>query len=87
MRKNDGVDILDEEVTQFFAGIDRYTTSGTGDVSPNRALWLKSFDGIGDTVRRIGRCKFHIDNISVSIVGCIQPDPSKKISEAGIDDG
>ncbi|MGO7501540.1 DUF3987 domain-containing protein [Rhizobium johnstonii] len=87
MCKNDGVGILDEEVTQFFAGIDRYTNSGKGDVSPNRALWLKSFDGIGDTVRRIGRGKFHIDNISVSIVGCIQPDPIKKISEAGIDDG
>ncbi|MGO6689935.1 DUF3987 domain-containing protein [Rhizobium leguminosarum] len=87
MCKNDGVGILDEEVTQFFAGIDRYTNSGKGDVSPNRALWLKSFDGIGDTVRRIGRGKLHIDNISVSIVGCIQPDPIKKISEAGIDDG
>ncbi|MEW9807471.1 DUF3987 domain-containing protein [Mesorhizobium marinum] len=87
LSKVDGVGILDEEVTQFFAGIDRYMNGGKGDVSPNRAFWLKSYDGIGDTVRRIGRGKIYIDNIAMSIVGCIQPDPIKKISAGGLDDG
>jgi hypothetical protein len=65
--------------------MDKY--SGHRGAAMDRGFWLQSFNG-GHYVRhRIGRGAAFIDNLSVSMLGGIQPDMIRKLAADGVDDG
>lgn len=85
--KADGVGYISDELTAFFGRIDSYSGNSSADVSANRPFWLSAYDGKPLTVRRSGmRGKQYIDNVSVKMVGCIQPERARKIASVA-DDG
>lgn len=80
-----GVLALQDELSAWFGGIER-SGGGKGSMK-ERGFWLRSYNGGDYVVGRIGRGKFIIDNLSVSILGGIQPDALQKIMADSVEDG
>ena len=53
--------------------MEKYSGSGRAGASANRAFWLKAWDGGRLVVDRITRGEIFVDNLSVSLIGGIQP--------------
>lgn len=81
----DGIIVLQDELSGWFGGIEKY--SGGKGSAKDRSFWLTAFGGGEYAVNRIGRGSFLIDNLSVSILGGVQPDPIRKIVGDATDDG
>lgn len=81
----DGVLCLQDELSGFFGAMDKY--NGGKGASADRAFWLRSFNGGEYALNRIGRGAGIIDNLSVSMLGGIQPEPLRKIAGDSVDDG
>lgn len=57
-----------DELTGWLKGLDRE------DRANDRAFYLEAFNGAGNyTYDRIGRGTVHIENMTLSLIGCIQP--------------
>ena len=82
----DGVLLLQDELSGWFGSMDKYSGGGRG-AQKDRAFWLQSFNGGSYTVNRVGRGSSMIDNLSVSLLGGIQPDPIRAIANDSSDDG
>ena len=80
-----GVLLLQDELSGFFGAMDKYN-AGKG-AQADRAFWLRSFNGGQYAINRITRGATVIDNVSVSMLGGIQPEPLIKISSDAADDG
>ncbi|RVD64091.1 DUF3987 domain-containing protein, partial [Mesorhizobium sp. M7A.F.Ca.ET.027.03.2.1] len=80
-----GVLCLQDELSGWFGSMDKY--SGNRGAAKDRAFWLQSFNGGNYTVNRIGRGAVWIDNLSVSMLGGIQPEPMRKVAGDAVDDG
>jgi hypothetical protein len=80
----DGVLITQDELSGWFGGMDRY---GAGKGGKDRAFWLQSFNGGHYAYNRIGRGAGMIDNLSVCVLGGIQPEPIRAIVSDAHDDG
>lgn len=80
-----GVLCLQDELGGWFGSMDKYA-SGKG-ASKDRAVWLQAFNGGSYAINRIGRGVSVIDNLSVCLLGGIQPDPIRKIASEASDDG
>ncbi|MET4517217.1 hypothetical protein ABIB81_006561 [Bradyrhizobium sp. I1.7.5] len=65
--------------------MDKYS-SGRGSAK-DRGFWLQSFNGGPYTVNRIGRGVVLIENLSVSLLGGIQPEPIRALAAEAHDDG
>jgi hypothetical protein len=61
-----------DEMSGFIGSMDRYT-SGKGS-SATRAMWLKAYDGGRYSLLRVARKTVPVPNLSVSILGGIQPE-------------
>ena len=59
-----------DEMSGWLASMERYSHKGGGS---DRAFWLKAYDGGPYTVDRINRGEIFIENLSVSLLGGIQP--------------
>ena len=81
----DGIMALQDELSGWFGGIEKYA-GGKGSAR-DRGFWLEAYAGKQYTVNRIGRGSFIIENLSVSILGGIQPDPIRRIMGDATDDG
>ncbi len=81
----DGVLCLQDELSGFFGAMDRY--NGAKGASSDRAFWLRAFNGGEYALDRVGRGSGIIENLSVSILGGIQPEPLRKIAGDSVDDG
>ena len=81
----DGVLCYQDELSGWFGSFDKY--SGGRGASKDRAFWLEAFNGGSYSVDRVGRGSSHIDNLSISMLGGIQPDPIRRILEDSVDDG
>jgi hypothetical protein len=81
----EGVLLIRDELSGWFGSMERYGT-GKG-ASADRSFWLQAFNGGGYSVNRVGRGVVAIDNLSVSMLGGIQPDPIRKIVADSADDG
>jgi len=81
----DGVLGLQDELSGWFGGIEKY--SGGKGGAKDRAFWLQAFNGSGYAIDRVGRKAEYVDNLSVSIVGGVQPDPIRRIMAESSDDG
>jgi Protein of unknown function (DUF3987)/RepB DNA-primase from phage plasmid len=80
-----GVLSLQDELSGWFGGMDKYS-SGRG-AQKDRGFWLQAFNGGDYCVERIGRGSLYIPNLSVSLLGCIQPGLLRKIINDTVDDG
>jgi hypothetical protein len=65
--------------------MDKYS-SGKG-AAADRAFWLTAWNGGPYTVDRVSRASTYISNLSVSILGGIQPDAIRRIVGDTVDDG
>ena len=83
MDSPDGVLSEQDELSGWFGAMDRYNTKGGGD----RAFWLKAFNGGTYNLNRIGRGAKQIPNLSISLLGGIQPEPMRKFAGESVDDG
>jgi hypothetical protein len=66
-----GLLVLSDEFSFWLGSMERYSNSaGRSD----RGFWLTAYDGGPHNIDRIRRGSLHIKNLSVSLLGCIQPD-------------
>ena len=73
-----------DELTAWFQSMDRYSNGrGSGD----RGYWLQTFNGGSYSVVRIGRGFIDIENLAMSLLGGIQPEPIRAILGDSADDG
>jgi hypothetical protein len=80
-----GVLSYQDELSGWFGAMDKY--SGGKGAAKDRGFWLQSFNGGSYSVNRIGRGSLVIPNLSVSMLGSIQPEPIRKLAADGVDDG
>jgi hypothetical protein len=81
----DGVILMQDELSGWFGSMEKYS-NGRG-AHKDRGFWLQSFNGGSASVDRITRGSGFIENLSISILGGIQPDLMRKFAADGIDDG
>ena len=79
-----GVLCIQDELSGWFGAMDKYSGRGA---SKDRAFWLQSFHGGPYALNRITRGAAMIENLSVSLLGGIQPEPIRKIAAESIEDG
>lgn len=82
----DGVLLLQDELSAWFGSMEKYSGGGRGSAK-DRGFWLQSFNGGSYTVNRVGRGASVIPNLSVSLLGGIQPEPIRAIARDMHDDG
>jgi phage/plasmid primase-like uncharacterized protein len=81
----EGIMCLQDELSGWFGGIEKY--SGGKGSAKDRSFWLTAFGGGQYAVNRVGRGSYIIDNLSVTILGGVQPDPIRRIVADATDDG
>jgi hypothetical protein len=79
----DGVLCFRDEISTWFGGMDKYHGSRGAD----RGFWLQTYNGGSFAYNRVSRGSGLIENLSVSILGGIQPGPMREIAEQSVDDG
>jgi hypothetical protein len=80
-----GVLLLQDELSGFFGAMDKY--NGGKGAQADRAFWLRSFNGGQFALNRVARGASIIDNLSISMLGGIQPEPLRKVAGDSVDDG
>lgn len=78
-----GVLDYEDELSGWFARIEKYGSKGNSDAS----FWLKAYGGGQYAVGRVGRGAFVIENLSITVLGAIQPDTIKRIMADSVDNG
>jgi Protein of unknown function (DUF3987) len=69
-RKAKGILLKADEVSGWLGSMERYSSNaGLSD----RAFWLQAYDGGPYNIDRIRRGEIFVENLSVSIIGAIQP--------------
>lgn len=81
----DGVLSEQDELSGWFGAMDKYAP-GKG-AQADRAFWLKAFNGGTYNLNRIGRGSSQIPNLSICLLGGIQPEPIRKLAADSVDDG
>lgn len=81
----EGVLSLQDELSGWFGGIEKY--SGGKGGAKDRAFWLQAYNGGHYAADRIGRKASFVENLSISMVGGVQPDPIRRIMQGATDDG
>ena len=80
----DGVLCIQDELAGWFGAMDKYSGRGA---AKDRSFWLQSFHGGPYALNRVARGAAMIENLSVSLLGGIQPEPIRKIADDTVDDG
>jgi hypothetical protein len=80
-----GVLCLQDELSGWFGAMDKY--AGPRGANKDRGFWLQSWNGGEYAVDRISRGSFLIPNLSISVLGGVQPDAVRRIAGDTIDDG
>ena len=76
---------IQDELAGWFGAMDMYAGRGA---AKDRGFWLQAFHGGSYALNRIKkRGAAMIENLSVSLLGGIQPDPLRKIADDSVDDG
>jgi hypothetical protein len=81
----EGVLGLYDELSGWFGSMDRFGQSG--HAMADRSLWLQTYNGGSYIYDRIGRGSADLPNISMTLLGGIQPDLMRKVANACSDDG
>jgi hypothetical protein len=77
--------VRQDEMSEFFAGLDKYKSGGKG--GSERGTYLRLYNGGRYTIDRIGRGSFDVPNWSAGFFGGVQPGPIQKIASDAADDG
>lgn len=80
----EGLLVAYDELTAFFGSMDVYRPTGA---SKDKPFYLQSFNGGAYTVDRVGKGERFIANLSLCMLGGIQPDPMRRIAAKLDDDG
>ena len=80
-----GVLMVQDELSGFFGAMDKY--GGHHGAAKDRSFWLQSYNGGEYALNRINRGVGLIPNLSVSLLGGIQPDVIRRLSSESYDDG
>lgn len=83
-----GVISIQNELNGFFGAINKHGGDKGGGL--DRSFWINTYDGGQYAVNRIGRggiAGYIVNNLSVGILGGIQPDVIKRIMSGYSDDG
>jgi hypothetical protein len=80
----EGVLCYQDELFGWFGSMDKYT--GRGGMK-DRAFWLSAFNGGTYAVNRVQRGSALIENLSISLLGGIQPEPIRQVAADTVDDG
>ena len=80
-----GVLLDQDELSGWFGSMDKY--NGSKGAQADRGFWLKAYNGGSYISDRVSRDTCFIENLSVSALGFIQPEPIRKIANTGEDDG
>lgn len=81
-----GVLCIRDELSGWFGSMERYAGGGKASAS-DRAIWLQAFNGGEYALNRVGRGTTLIPNLSVSLLGGIQPEAIRQIAAGITDDG
>lgn len=81
----DGVLSQQDELSGWFGAMDKYS-AGKGAMA-DRSFWLQSFNGGSYALNRVSRGASLIPNLSICVLGGIQPDPLRRIVSDAVDDG
>ena len=81
----DGVLCIQDELSGWFGGMDKY--NGPKGGAKDKAFWLQSYNGGEYAFNRVQRGSGLIENLSITIVGGIQPDPIRRVAADATDDG
>jgi hypothetical protein len=81
----DGVLSQQDELSGWFGAMDKYG-AGKGAMA-DRGFWLQAFNGGPYALNRVSRGAALIPNLSISVLGGIQPEPLRKIVNDAVDDG
>lgn len=74
-----------DELSGWFGAMDKYAP-GKG-AQADRAFWLKAFNGGRYTLDRIARGSSQLPNLSINLLGGVQPEVIRKITSESVDDG
>jgi hypothetical protein len=69
-RSPKGITVLSDEISGWLGSMEKYNKNAGAD----RAFWLIAYDGGPHGYDRIGRGEIFIENLSISLLGCIQPE-------------
>jgi len=81
----DGVLCYQDELSGWFGAMEKYSAGKGG--AKDRAFWLEAYNGGPHALDRIGRGSTYLPNLSISLLGGIQPEPIRKIAGESTDDG
>lgn len=81
----DGVLCVRDELSGWFGSMEKY--GGGKAAATDRAVWLQAFNGGEYAINRVGRGTMLLSNLSVSLLGGIQPDAIRKVAADATDDG
>ena len=81
----DGVLCIQDELSGWFGMMERY--GSTKSSAADRAFWLKAYNGGSFALNRVGRGTVLLDNLSISLLGGIQPEAIRKVAADSVDDG
>jgi hypothetical protein len=82
----DGVPMVQDELSAFFGAMDKYGGGHRG-AAKDRGFWLQAFNGGQYALNPISRGVGLIPNLSVSLLGGIQPDVIRQLAGESYDDG
>jgi hypothetical protein len=80
-----GVLCLQDELSGWFGAMDKY--AGQRGAAKDRGFWLQAFHGGPYAYNRVARGAGLIENLSISLLGGIQPEPMRKVAADTVDDG
>jgi Protein of unknown function (DUF3987) len=72
-RSDKGLLVKRDEFSGWIGDLERYG-GGARQGASGRGFWLKAYDGGSYGVDRVGRGEIHIGNLSVSLLGGVQPE-------------
>jgi hypothetical protein len=70
-RSDHGLLVKRDEFSGWIGGMEKYRTAR--GASADRGFWLQAYDGGSYAIDRVGRGEIYIRNLSVSLIGGIQP--------------
>lgn len=78
-----GITSYHDELSGWFGKMDAYHSTVGGDT----AFWLQAYEGGTFTRDRVGSGHTHVPNLSISLIGGIQPESISKIASKLVEDG
>jgi Protein of unknown function (DUF3987) len=81
----DGVLCFRDELSGWFGSIDKYSSPRGGGM--DRGFWLQAYNGAPYVFDRVSRGSGLIENLSINVLGGIQPDAARRVVAEGVDDG